>query len=103
MELLFITLAGAIIGLLARYTLPHRHTHGSVLVPAVGAVVAAAGWVALTWLGMKWDGGWIWWFTLIGTAVIAVAADLLLGSLRARGDEKRLHHLTRTGLTAAGA
>ncbi|WP_022900639.1 hypothetical protein [Humibacter albus] len=103
MELLFITLAGAIIGLIARYTLPYRHSHGSVLIPALGAVVAAAGWVGLTWLGMKWDGGWIWWFTIIGTAVISVAVDLLIGSLRTRGDEKRLHTLTRTGLAAGGA
>jgi hypothetical protein len=67
MELLFITLGGAVIGLLARYTLPYRHAHGSVLIPAVGAGAAAALWVALTWLGLKWNGGWIWWVTLVGT------------------------------------
>lgn len=98
MELLFITLGGAIIGLIARYTLPYRHTHGSVLVPAIGAGVAAVLWVALTWAGLKWDDGWIWWITLLGTAVVTVAADLLVGRLRTRSDEQRLHRLTKTGV-----
>ena len=102
MELLFITLGGAIIGLIARYTLPYRHAHGSVLVPAVGASVAAVLWVVLTWAGMKWNAGWIWWITLIGTAIITVGVDLLLGVLRTRSDEQRLHRLTRTGMTAGG-
>jgi hypothetical protein len=103
MELLFITLGGAVIGLLARYTLPYRHAHGSVLIPAVGAAVAAALWVALTWLGLKWDGGWIWWITLVGTAVVTVGVDLAFGALRSRADDRRLHRLTRTGLPSTGA
>ncbi|MHA7986149.1 hypothetical protein ACX9R5_10100 [Rathayibacter sp. CAU 1779] len=103
MELLFITLGGAIIGLIARYVLPYRHSHGSVLIPGLGAISAAVLWVALTWAGMKWNGGWIWWITLVGTAVIAVGVDLLLGTLRTRGDERRLHQLTRTGIPTTGA
>ncbi|QDZ14358.1 hypothetical protein [Humibacter ginsenosidimutans] len=103
MELLFITLGGAIIGLIARYTLPYRHSHGAVLIPALGAGVAAAVWVILTWVGMKWDGGWIWWITLIVTAIVSVGVDLLLGGLRTRSDEQRLHRLTRTGVSATGA
>ena len=42
MELLFVVLGGAILGLAARYSLPRRHTYGSALVPAIGAGVAAA-------------------------------------------------------------
>jgi len=102
MELLFITLAGAIIGLIARYTLPYRHAHGSVLIPAVGAAVAAALWVGLTWAGMKWNGGWIWWITIVGTAILTVGIDLLLGALRTRADTSRLHRLTRTGIPSTG-
>lgn len=102
MELLFITLGGAIIGLVARYALPYRHAHGSVLIPAVGAGVAAALWVGLTWAGMKWNGGWIWWITIIATAVITVAVDLLLGGLRTRADDSRLHRLSRTGIPSTG-
>jgi hypothetical protein len=59
--------------------------------------------VVLTWAGLKWNAGWIWWITLIGTAVITVGVDLLLGALRTRSDERRLHRLTRTGLSTGGA
>ncbi|MET0783473.1 MAG: hypothetical protein ABWY53_04025, partial [Leifsonia flava] len=79
MELLFVFLGGAIFGTIARYTLPHRDEHGSVLVPAIGAVVASVVWVALTWLGWAWDGGWIWWVSLGASVVAVIVADLAIG------------------------
>ncbi|WP_374007093.1 hypothetical protein [Leifsonia sp. LS-T14] len=95
MELLFVVLGGAIIGLAGRYFLPNRHTHGSVLIPAVGVVSASLLWVALTWAGLKWDGGWIWWITLLGTALVVAVADILIGRLRTAADDRMLHQLTR--------
>jgi hypothetical protein len=94
-ELLFVALGGAILGLCARYFLPGRHTHGSVLVPAIGVMVASALWVALTWAGLKWDGGWIWWISLGGTAVVVTIADLLIGRIRKTSDERLLATLTK--------
>lgn len=90
MELLFATLFGALIGLGARYTVPHRHLHGSVLVPALGGLIAAVLWVALTWAGLPWDGGLIWIITLAVTAVAVVLIALPLGRSRARRDEAAL-------------
>lgn len=90
MELLFITLGGVILGLAARFALPHRNLHGSALVPALGGAVAAALWAALTWLGLPWDGGWIWAITLVVTAVVVVAADARIGRVRSRRDEQLL-------------
>ena len=75
MELMFITLLGAIMGLAARYLLPHRHTHGVVLMPAIGVIASAVLWETFTWLGFKWDAGVIWWIAILGTAVVLVAAD----------------------------
>jgi peptidoglycan/LPS O-acetylase OafA/YrhL len=100
MELLFVALGGAILGLAARYALPRRSTHGAVLIPAVGTVVAALVWVALTWLGWPWDGGWIWWVSLIAAGVIAVVVDVLLGRRREAADLEMLHTITRPGRTA---
>jgi hypothetical protein len=94
-ELLFVALGGAILGLGARYFLPGRHTHGSVLVPAIGVMVASALWVALTWAGLKWDGGWIWWISLGGTAVVVTIADLLIGRIWKTSDERLLATLTK--------
>ena len=101
MELLFVILGGAILGALARYLLPHRAEHGSVLVPAVGAVVAAIVWVALTWLGWAWDGGWIWVVSLVAAGIVAVAADVLLGRSRIRSDAELLRTLMNTGTAKA--
>ncbi len=44
MELLFIVLAGIIIGIAARYTFPLRDTHGAFLIPSIGAVTSAIVW-----------------------------------------------------------
>ncbi|TFC92737.1 MULTISPECIES: hypothetical protein [Cryobacterium] len=97
MELLFIALGGAVLGLAARYSLPGRQTHGAVLVPAIGTLVASVVWVALTWAGLAWNDGWIWWITLGVTALASGAADLTLGRTRAAGDERMLHALLREG------
>lgn len=95
MELLFVALAGALLGLGARYLLPDRHTHGAVLIPALGVIVASVLWVALTWAGLKWDGGWIWWITLLGTAAVVAVADLVIGRVRTAHDERLLHSLAK--------
>jgi hypothetical protein len=100
MELLFVALGGALLGLAARYGLPRRHTHGSVLVPAVGTGVAALVWVALTWFGWAWDGGWIWWVSLVVAAVASVVVDVLVGKRRETADLAMLHRITKTGQVA---
>ena len=97
MELLFIALGGAVLGLAARYALPGRMTHGAVLVPAIGTMVASVVWVALTWAGLAWNEGWIWWVTLGVTALASVAADMALVRTRTAGDERMLHTLMREG------
>ncbi len=99
MELLFVTLGGLILGFLARYTLPHRSTNGVLLVPALGAAFSAALWVALTWAGLKWDAGLIWWITLVATAAVCAVAAVLLGRVRQRQDADRLATLTRARAT----
>ncbi|MFB2584268.1 hypothetical protein [Herbiconiux liukaitaii] len=93
MELLFITIGGVILGLAARYGLPDRDRHGVVLIPAIGGAVAAVVWVALTWAGLEWDGGWIWVISLVLTGVAVVVADILIGRFRKAHDEQRLQDL----------
>lgn len=100
MELLFVVIGGAILGAIARYSLPHRDQHGAVLVPAVGTAVAAVVWVGLTWLGLAWDGGWIWLASLGAAAVLAVVVDLVVGRRRLRSDAQLLARLT-SGRAAA--
>ena len=91
-------LGGAILGLAARYVLPGRDYHGAVLVPAVGTAVASVVWVVLTWLGWKWDGGWIWWVALGLAGVASVAVDILVHRRRERADRGLQQRLTKTGV-----
>lgn len=93
MELLFVVLGGILLGLIARYSLPRRHTTGVLLLPALGAAVSALVWVALTWAGLKWDAGIIWWITLVVTALVCGAAAVAVGRSRERADEARLSAL----------
>lgn len=97
MELLFIALFGAIIGLAARYFLPGRSEQGSVLVPAIGTVAASIVWVALTWLGWNWAGGWIWWVSLAASAVVSVVLNLTISRRRIHADQRMLQRLAKTG------
>ena len=101
MELLFVTLGGAILGLAARYALPRRHTYGVALVPAIGAAVAAVVWVGLTWLGWPWDGGWIWVVSLVASGLAAAASAYLIGPRRERSDAALFERLARHGVVRA--
>jgi hypothetical protein len=103
MELMFVVLGGAILGLVARYSLPRRHTYGTVLVPAVGAGVAAIVWVVLTWLGWPWDGGWIWVASLVAAGAASAASALLIGPRREHADSALFERLARPGANGRSA
>ncbi len=95
MELLFVALGGAILGLAARYGVPKRDTHGALLIPAVGAIVASVVWAALTWVGLKFDGGWIWVLSLATAGVVAGLASVFLGRQRTASDADLVTRLSR--------
>jgi hypothetical protein len=79
MELLFVTLGGLILGLAARYALPHRAEVG----------------VAITWAGLAWDGGWIWVISLVLAGLASAGTEFVLGRRRTRADEQLFTRLIR--------
>lgn len=93
MELLFVALGGAILGLAAHYAFPGRGERGVLLAPAVGVATASLVWLALTVLGWAWDGGWIWAVTLVVAGLAASAASVLVGRVRVTADERMLVRL----------
>ncbi len=95
MELLFVVIIAFVIGLAVRFALPGHDTYGVVLLPAVSAVVAAILWAALTWVGLKFDGGWIWAISLVAGGLVAVALALVVPPARRNGDEQLLLQLSR--------
>jgi hypothetical protein len=94
-ELLFVVMGGILLAGGARYLFPHRHSYGVLLLPALGGVVSAVAWAALTWLGWKFDGGWIWVVSLALAAVAAVLVATLLSRRRVAADEALLQLLSR--------
>ncbi len=94
MELLYVTVIGAFVGLALRYIVPGHDAYGLFLLPGVGAAATAAIWAALVWAGLKFDGGWIWVAALAGGGVISLVAILLIVRTRKAGDARRLHTLS---------
>jgi hypothetical protein len=95
-ELLFVAVGGALLGLAARYVVPgDRHTYGVLLTPAIGTAVTSAVWVALLWAGLTFDGGWIWLISLLVGTVAALAVPLVLPARRQAADRALLVELSR--------
>ncbi|RQP09456.1 MAG: hypothetical protein EAS51_11560 [Microbacteriaceae bacterium] len=94
MEIVFVTVIGAGIGGLIRYLLPGRRTHGLALLPAVGAAATVAVWAILVWLGLAFDGGWIWVISLAAGAAASIAVGLVLPRVRDAADARALHELS---------
>ncbi len=95
MELLFVAVIAAGVGLGLRYTFPGRGEYGVLLLPAVSVAASCITWVALTWLGLPWDGFWIWAATMLATLVPALPMALLLPNRRRAEDEAKLNALLR--------
>lgn len=93
MELLFVVLGGAILGILAHVALPASDTRGVVLAPAFGAGVAAVVWEVLTWLGWPADGGWIWVASMVIPAIVCVIVCRRAASVRRRRDTELFDRL----------
>ena len=94
LELIYVTVIGAVITVAVRYLVPGRSTHGVLLLPAIGAAVSAVAWVGFTWLGLKPDGGWIWLVSLGAAAIAGVVVAVLLRRIRSAADDRRLHVLS---------
>lgn len=94
MELLFVVLGGVFLGAIARYTIPQRHTYGAFLLPALGGIVAAVVWAALTWLGWRFDGGWIWVVSLVLAGLVSAAAAIVIPRRRRVADDRMLARLS---------
>lgn len=92
---MFAVLGGILLADGIRYLFPHRHSYGVLLLPALGGVLSAVAWAALTWLGWKFDGGWIWVVSLALAALAAVLVAILVSRRRVAADEMLLQSLSK--------
>jgi len=95
-ELLFVTVIGASLAAILRYLLPSRGMYGSALLPAVGAAVTATVWVALVWVGLTFDGTWIWVASLLAGVGAALTTALMLPRHREAADARSFQEFSRS-------
>lgn len=94
MELLFVTVIGLGLGAIIRYLLPQRGTYGLLLLPAIGAAATAIVWVALVWVGLKFDGTWIWVASLAAGIIASFVVGIVLPRRRIDADARALQQLS---------
>ena len=97
MEIAFVIVIAAALGLGIRFLVPGWQSHGLLLVPSAAAAAAAAAWAILVWLGFTFDGGWIWIISVgVGVAAALLVAFLIPGR-RERADERFFETARRGG------
>jgi membrane associated rhomboid family serine protease len=93
LSLVYVTVVGAGLGVIARFLLPRRHTYGFALLPAIGAGVSAAIWVGVQWFDLLLFP--LDWVAALGGALVAsVVAALLVSRARSASDARELHVLS---------
>jgi hypothetical protein len=66
MELAFILVYAAILGLVAPFLGIDVKRIGSLVPGAISLVFGAVVWAILTWVGLKYDEAWIWLIVMLG-------------------------------------
>lgn len=100
MELLFVALGGAIIGLIAHYALSGQVRRGVVLLPALATALISILWEGLTWAGLAYGDFLIWGIAFGITAIVTFGAGVILGRRRTFADDEFFSKLSKTGRTA---
>lgn len=88
MEIAFVLVIGAALGAIVRYLVPGRESHGFLVLPAAAAAASTGVWAMLVWLGLPFDGGWIWVISLLAGVIAAVLTAFLLPRARHASDER---------------
>jgi uncharacterized membrane protein YeaQ/YmgE (transglycosylase-associated protein family) len=82
MEIVFILVYGALLGLLAPYLLSGKEHFGVLLAPALALVFGFVSWTLLTWLGFKYNDYVIWTITMLGMPTVMILGVRLVRQRR---------------------
>jgi len=100
MELLFVALGGAIIGLIAHFSLSGPVRRGIIVLPAAATAVISLLWEGLTWAGLSSGDFLIWGVSFAVAAVVAFGLGIILGRRRTVSDDAFFSHFSKTGRAA---
>lgn len=82
MELAFILIYAAILGLVAPFLGIDIKRIGSLVPGAIALVFGALVWALLTWVGLKYDEAWIWLIVMLGMPAAMVLVVRRISSKR---------------------
>lgn len=88
MEIAFILIYGSLLGLMAPYLLSGKENFGVLLAPAIALIFGFATWTIMTWLGFKYNDGWIWAVTMLGMPFAMIFGVRFVRSRRAAAEKK---------------
>ncbi|MFT6534814.1 MAG: hypothetical protein ACJAS7_000852 [Alpinimonas sp.] len=97
MELLFVALGGAIIGLVAHYVIPGQVRRGVVVLPALGTVLISVVWEGLTWAGLAYSDFVIWGITFAVTIIAVCGLGITFSRRRTSADDLFFSSMSKTG------
>jgi quaternary ammonium compound-resistance protein SugE len=96
-ELLFVALGGAIIGLVAHYVIPGQVRRGVVVLPALGTVLISGVWEGLTWAGLAYSDFVIWGITFAVTIIAVCGLGITFSRRRTSADDLFFSSMSKTG------
>jgi hypothetical protein len=82
MELAFILVYAAILGLVAPYLGIDLQRLGSLVPGAIAVVFGSLAWALLTWVGFQYDESWIWLIVMLGMPAAMVLGVRMISAKR---------------------
>ena len=82
MELAFILVYAAILGLVAPYLGIDLKLIGSLVPGAIALVFGTLSWAALTWVGLPYDEAWIWLVVMLGMPAVMILSVRFMSAKR---------------------
>jgi len=87
MEIIFILVYGALLGLMAPYLLSGREHFGVLLAPAIALVYGFVVWTVLTWVGLSYTDYWIWTITMLGMPLVMIFGIRFIRTRRIKAEK----------------
>jgi peptidoglycan/LPS O-acetylase OafA/YrhL len=92
MDYVFAVIVGysVILGLVAPYINAKSEEYGWVLPPAIALATGSVLWIVLTWLGFKYEEGYIWAIVMVIMPLVMVVLSTRIAHARISKREEKL-------------